>query len=55
MSIPQNTSDAVMAQRVEAQVSLGDFLAPPQTTRALVEFITMNLTILFYCFLLRFL
>ena len=33
----QNTSYAVMAQRIEAQDSLDDFPTPPWATRALIE------------------
>lgn len=33
----QNTSHAVMAQRVEAHDSLDDFPTPPWATRALLE------------------
>ena len=35
----QNTSHAVMAQRVEAKDSLDDFPTPPWATRALLEHI----------------
>jgi hypothetical protein len=35
----QNTSHAVMAQRVEAKDSPDDFPTPPGTTRALLEYI----------------
>ena len=37
MTKRQNTSYAVMAQRIEAQDSLDDFPAPPWATRALIE------------------
>ena len=37
MSKAQNTSHAVMAQRVEAKDSLDDFPTPPWATRALIE------------------
>lgn len=33
----QNTSHAVMAQRIEAKDSLDDFPTPPWATRALIE------------------
>lgn len=39
MMKPQNTSHAVMAQRVEASDSLDDFPTPPWATRALLEHI----------------
>jgi hypothetical protein len=35
----QNTSHAVMAQRVESKDSLDDFPTPPWATRALIEHI----------------
>ena len=35
----QNTSHAVMAQRVEAKDSLDDFPTPPWATRALLEYV----------------
>jgi hypothetical protein len=38
----QNTSHAVMAQRVEARDSLDDFPTPPWATRALVEHVLGN-------------
>lgn len=39
MAKPQNTSHAVMAQRVEARDSLDDFPTPPWATRALIQHI----------------
>ncbi len=39
MTKRQNTSYAVMAQRIEAQDSLDDFPTPPWATRALIEHI----------------
>jgi hypothetical protein len=37
--LKQNTSHAVMAQRVEAKDSADDFPTPPWATRALIEYI----------------
>lgn len=40
--MPQNTSHAVMAQRIERKDSLDDFPTPPWATRALIEHVILE-------------
>jgi hypothetical protein len=42
MTKQQDTSYAVMAQRIEAQDSLDDFPTPPWATRALIEHVLLG-------------
>jgi len=46
MKLSQNTSHAVMAQRTEAMDSLDNFPTPPWATRALIEHIIRDKTVL---------